>query len=205
MTHSLHRQGKIDSLKEDYVVLTFGTSRSAQVILSTPKLLLCKKSPRFYEILKGIYQKLGIPLIRKTIIKLRQERGINRPLVLNSNEELFRCLKKLKEANSGKSVVVSGIIDEVNSCLKKIKLCPHTIQYSLGYFGKAELLPREEVLEITTMCGHHMVSPMLVEKMVDDVKRGRSNPEEAAQTMTKLCFCGIFKNRATKIINSLVK
>lgn len=34
---------------------------------------------------------------------------------------------------------------------------PHTVNYSLGVFGKKELLADSDSLAITTMCGHHMI------------------------------------------------
>jgi len=152
-------------------------------------------------------------MIKKMALKL----GITKTLgigcgfgvtVLNNKEELTSYLKKLKERKkkTGVSIVVSGLFDEVNDCLEKLGLPPHTVLFSLGYFGKTELLPKEEVLEITTMCGHHMISSNLVEKFARDIKDGKITTEEAVRVMAKQCVCGAFnKARACKLIEALPK
>jgi hypothetical protein len=63
---------------------------------------------------------------------------------------------------------------------------------SLGVWGKIELLPSNEVLEITTMCGHHMISRYLVDEIVTKIKAGTMTPEEASKRIGKLSVCGIF-------------
>jgi hypothetical protein len=69
---------------------------------------------------------------------------------------------------------------------------PHTINYSLGVWGKKDLLPSEDVLAVTTMCGHHQISPELVKKKVQEVRNGRKTPEKAAKELALYCPCGIF-------------
>lgn len=203
MTHSLHRQGHVESLKEDFVVLAYG---GAQSVLATQKERLSKKFPRFHKMLKGMFSKRGIIKILRIVRKRESKEEFKTAVVLNSKEELYSYLKRQKDANTGKSVVVSGLFDEVNSCLKELDLCFHTVQFSLGYFGSTELLPREEILEMTTMCGHHMVSTRLVEKVASDVGKGKITPKEAVQAMGKLCACEIFNEaRAAKIIEALIK
>jgi len=66
------------------------------------------------------------------------------------------------------------------------------------------LLPDEDILSITTMCGHHMISPNLVKKLVEDVKKGKITPEKAAWKLATFCPCGIFNHvRAEKLIEEL--
>ena len=202
MTHSLHRQGSIDSLREDYVVLSFGDT----YFLATLRARFRRKFPRGYAMLERVLLQLGIRKILRAIRTFRPKEEPKSAVVLNSKEELHSYLKRVKEANTGKSIIVSGVFDEVNSCLKELGLCPHTVQFSLGHFGRTELLPRPEVLEVTTMCGHHMVSPRLVETLVSDVATGKATPEGTVQVMARLCSCGIFnQSRAAKIIEDLVK
>ena len=55
----------------------------------------------------------------------------------------------------------------------------HSVGYSLGFEGKTEHLPNAEVLTLSTMCGHGMVSQSLAKKMIDWVKEGRRTPEQA--------------------------
>ena len=207
MTHTLHRQGSVESLKEDYVVFYFG-EEPAPGFLARQKARLREQIPCIYAMLKSLKR----VIVRKPRItnthepKEELKEGLERPAVLHSKEALSDCVKMLKEANTGQSVVVSGLVQEVSSCLGELGLCPHTIQFSLGHFGKTELLPDEKVLETTTMCGHHMISPRLVETLASDVGKGRITPEKAAEAMAKLCTCGAFnKARAVKTIEALIE
>ena len=78
---------------------------------------------------------------------------------------------------------------------------PHTINYSLGVFGKKELLSEDRVLAITTMCGHHMVPDGLVARLNREAGEGGVIPKEAAQKMAAMCPCGIFnQQRAAKLL-----
>lgn len=200
MTHSLHRQGNLESLKCEYVVLSIGVPHS----LRTLQVLCQRKFPRVYSILVRVLTQFGIRKTLRLTRKFLPEGTPDEAVVLNSREELYSYLKKAKEANTGKSIVVSGVFDEVNACLTELGLCPHTVQLSLGIFGRTDLLPRPEVLEMTTMCGHHLVSPDLVEALANDVKKGKTTPERAAEDMAKLCSCGIFnETRAVEIIKNL--
>ncbi|MFN0168247.1 MAG: hypothetical protein ACKV22_17620, partial [Bryobacteraceae bacterium] len=79
----------------------------------------------------------------------------------------------------------------------------HSINYSLGFEGKTEKLPNQQVLTLSTMCGHGMVSHSLAKKMIDWVKEGRRTPEEASAYMARFCSCGIFNTtRAARVIDS---
>ena len=69
---------------------------------------------------------------------------------------------------------------------------PHTINLALGVWGKTKLLPEPRVLEVTTMCGHHMISKDIAADAMERVKSGATSPEEAAEEIGRLCVCGIF-------------
>jgi hypothetical protein len=203
MTHSMHRLGSVESLSRDYIVFTLGDT-----FLSKLRSPLRRRFTGAYQKLEELLLKLGILKILRIFrsFKPKQIESPSGHFLLHSKEELRDCLKMLKEANTGRSVVVSGVFDDVNSILEELHLCPHTVQFSLGYFGNTKLLPRTEVLELTTMCGHHMVSPRLAEKLVDDVARGKATPKTAAKTMGRLCNCKIFnETRAAKMIEDSAK
>ena len=202
MTHSLHRQGSVDSLKEDFVVLALGGSKS---LAKKSKARLKSKNPRIFELLRRIFHLFGISWLRKkTGIRKPEKKKIKWATSLNSREELYDYLKTLKEADTGKSVVVSGLFDEINECCRRLDIIPHTVQFSLGYFGKTELLPRKEVMEITTMCGHHLISSRLVERLATEVRKDKTTPEEAVEILGKQCVCGIFnRSRAVKLLKEM--
>jgi len=201
MTHTLHRQGDVESLREDYVVLILGKD----IPFSPYRMRFSRRFPRIYEIVKKAFLNMGILKMLRIINRIKPGRTQEGP-VFNDKKELASYLKRLKERNLGKSVVVSGLFDEVNDCLKGINLSPHTVQFSLGIFGKKELLPRQEILEVTTMCGHHMISPRLAERLASDVRDGKLSREEAVRVLSKQCVCGICnKTRASKLIEALAR
>jgi hypothetical protein len=121
--------------------------------------------------------------------------------VFDNPQAVASVLRDLKEANLGLSVVVSGILEKVDECLDQAGLQHHTANFSLGTWGKTEKLPSEDVLEITTMCGHAMIATNLVEEMMAEVRAGHKTPEEAAKVLTLNCTCGIFNPaRAAKLL-----
>ena len=78
----------------------------------------------------------------------------------------------------------------------------HSVEYSLGFHGDLNLLPDRHVLELSTMCGHGMVSHTMAKKMIDFVKEGRRDPKRAAACLARFCTCGIFNPvRAERILD----
>ena len=110
----------------------------------------------------------------------------------DDRESVKKVLAKAKEANTGISIVVSGLIDEVVKTAHECGLKPHTATLSLGIFGKTEKLPENDVLEMVTMCGHSLVSSGLIKDVIAKVKAGNLSPEDAALIASKPCTCGIF-------------
>ena len=86
----------------------------------------------------------------------------------------------------------------------KLKLPPHAVEYTLGFHGATDRLPDRDVLSISTMCGHGMVSANFTKKMIDRVKEGRMTPEEASRCMSKFCVCGVFNtSKAMRILGRM--
>jgi hypothetical protein len=80
----------------------------------------------------------------------------------------------------------------------------HSVEQSLGVFGRTDRLPPREIVEINTMCGHGMVSFNLIKKIVEEVKLERMTPEEGAYNLTKPCECGAFNPaRARQMLEAL--
>ena len=71
-----------------------------------------------------------------------------------------------------------------------------------GFRGKdREHLPSADVLSLSTMCGHGMVSTSLAKKMIDWVREGRRTPAQACTYLSRFCSCGIFNPaRAERIL-----
>ena len=96
---------------------------------------------------------------------------------------------------------MSGIFESVDECLEEAGLKHHTANFSLGIWGKTEKLPSDDILEVTTMCGHGLISTNLVKTTVEEIKAGTKTSEEAAKTLAPNCTCGIFNPaRAAKLL-----
>jgi len=125
--------------------------------------------------------------------------------VFTDEREVIEILRELKAANLGISVVVTGIHDETETACQQTGLAKHTVENSLGVFGQLKRLPADEILQLTTMCGHSMVPANLVEKVIHEIKRGKKTLKEAALELTYPCHCGIYNPaRAEALLRRLV-
>lgn len=205
MTHTLHRSGNVESLSIDYPILVMAAQgiNSKEVAPKFRKALeiILKHNPvNVGDMKTGNYFRKGL----KTVLNSTRENSIVHGVFTNK-KDLEECLKELRDSDVGMSVVVSGLFSEVWDSLKKIGLKPHSLNISLGVYGKKELLPEQGVLDITTMCGHHCVSPLLVKKMVADIKKDKTCIEDAAHELAKPCVCGVFNTlRAERLLEDLL-
>jgi len=112
-------------------------------------------------------------------------------------------VKTAKAADLGLIINISTSVDGAEQCCFAAGIPRHSVGYSLGFEGKTERLPAGDVLLLSTMCGHGMVSHSLAKKMIDWVKEGRRTPEQAASYLTRFCSCGVFNPaRATRILET---
>jgi hypothetical protein len=206
MTHMLHRSGTVQSLSMDYPILVIA-AQSVNAKGTGPKFkkaleIILKHNPvNFGDMKTGNYFRKGF----KSVLNSTRENSIAHGVFTN-RKDLEECLKELRDADLGMSVVVSGVFTEVWDSLKKIGLKPHSLNISLGVYGKKELLPEQRILDITTMCGHHCVSPLLVRKLVSDIKRDKTCVEDAARELAKPCVCGVFNTlRAEKLLEDILE
>lgn len=59
----------------------------------------------------------------------------------------------------------------------------------------------EKVAMAVAAAGHHQIAPKLVEKKVEEVRKGKKTPEEAALELALYCPCGIFNQvRCAKLL-----
>ncbi len=124
----------------------------------------------------------------------------------DNREKIVSLLKDLKENKPGISIIISGVSDIVQQCMEEAGLGRiHSLEYSLGAWGKTERMPDFQILETVTMCGHAMISSDLVRKMVRDVKRGRRTEEEACLELAKCCTCGNYNlTRGKQVFRKLL-
>ena len=201
MTHMLHRKGTKASLEDDYPVLTIRARGYNDSGLKRMQMVLEMASRH------GIVNFGDIAQGSKFIVDLQAvltSDTQNIPIihmVFANRDDLARFMEELRAADLGISVVVSGLFDEIFRCCRQAGLTPHTVSYSLGTFGSTGELPLPEVLEVTTMCGHSIVSAGLVKKLAGEVRTGRVTPEKAAERLAKVCVCGIFNpTRAARLL-----
>lgn len=207
MTHTLHRIGTRDSLQGDWVFLCM-PSKDINHEGSGPKLR------RFLELcLKNQCVTLGDcrkgneyhQISRENMLANVEDRAVV-TATFNNKDAVINMIEDLKTEDLGLSVVISGLVDEVGECCSKTGLSPHTVEHSLGRWGKTEKLPPQETLEIATMCGHSMIAVNFINEMIDKVKKGKITAKAAADELFKPCMCGIFNtDRAAKLIEEIVK
>lgn len=121
--------------------------------------------------------------------------------VFDNYEAMEGFVEELKAADLGISINISAPMDEALRCCQEAGITRHSVEYSLGFRGRVDKLPDGTTLELSTMCGHGMVSANFARKMVEWVKENRRTPEEAARYMARFCICGVFNpTRAERIL-----
>lgn len=201
MTHSLHREGSEESLAKDYVILITPAIRindkgSKEKLKRSLRILREEGVTNIGDVEHGSI--LGD--LDWNSLEAYMGDGKRIRASISDKETLIKILKRHREENVGLSVTVSGLIKDIYDLSKDARLKPHTINMSLGVWGRTELLPSDEVLQVTTMCGHHMISRYLVEDLLSRVRAGIMSSEKAADTIGGLCVCGIFNQKRCKEI-----
>lgn len=203
MTHSLHRSGDIESQKTDYVWFMYQTKGINDVDIK-PKALEfiavaeAVGSENWGDVKTGPKLKYPIEEIKANLSDKSRIRGI-----FTKKEQVVEFLRQIKEKDLGMSVIISGVLSEVIPACREAGVTPHSINYSLGVWGKKDNLPDDKTLSITTMCGHHMIPPKFVDYIVRRVKKNKLTPEEGAKQLAEFCYCGIFNHvRCAEIIKN---
>jgi hypothetical protein len=202
MTNTLHRQGAVEDLENDYVLFATtakGITRegSAPRIQEFMRICLRHHPDNMGDSKQGnlLQNDINIhDLIRN------QKDGAGAAAVFTDLDTLTRVVGELIEADLGLSINISGLVGPVQECCHSNGIERHSTEHSLGFWGAADRLPEREVLEYHTLCGHGMISFSLIRKMVEYVKLRRLTPGEAAKTMGKSCACGVFNTLRAEIL-----
>jgi hypothetical protein len=219
MTNTLHRYGRADTIDDDFIVFAMA-ARGLNDDNCT------EKFRRFLEIAirhrpinlgdatkGGLYRptKQLKPLVHWFRKDERDAAALVRAIegptvvsaVFDNPNVVVAFLQEVKEADLGLSVNVSSLTDRADELARKAGITRHSVEYSLGFFGALDKLPDRWVLQLSTMCGHGMVSFGFAKKMMDRVKAGRRTPEDASRYMARFCTCGIFNpTRAARILRA---
>ncbi|HSB68950.1 MAG TPA: hypothetical protein VLH58_12975 [Candidatus Methylomirabilis sp.] len=220
MTNTLHRFGAPETLQDDYIVFAMA-ARGINDQDAPPKLqTFLRLALKHHPINIGNAVKGGIFRPSPDLTPLAHWRrpeavdpdavvkGIDActtvAAVFDNMASLEAFLANLKQADLGLSINVASLTDNAHTCCRQVGLTRHSVGYSLGFHGDLNLLPDRPVLELSTMCGHGMVSHNFAKKMVDWVKEGRRDPKQAATYMARFCTCGVFNpTRATRILEEM--
>jgi hypothetical protein len=206
MTHTLHRQGSLPDLREDFVVFSMAC-QSVNAKGSVPK--ICK----VFEIIEK-YQPVNFGDVKtgncfkatKEAMESNFQENSYIHFVFTSKETVGKALRDLKKADIGLSVVVSGVVNDIDQLCRQAGLKVHTVEFSGGIYGRTDRLTEGPVLEITTMCGHGLIAANLVRHLVKQVRKGKKKAEEAACELARQCQCGVFNpQRARHLIEQLSK
>lgn len=205
MTHTLHRRGDVESLQCDNPVLVM-TARGINRVGSAPKLRKLFDIIERHQPANFSQRKLG-NIFRyspsEMLATLTDESYLM--AVFSDPNKLREFLTEVKEADVGLSIIVSGLIEQIQALCDDIGLECHSIDLSGGIMGNVDKLPEEEILEITTMCGHAMVSADLVRSLVMDIKSNKTTIREASRLLAAQCHCGVFNpERAEEILRNIV-
>lgn len=206
MTHSLHRTGTAESLKDDFVLIArpaigFNEKGAAGRVRRFLEIVFDVGPTNLGSLESGGTMAGGLDRER-VLAELDDRSGIR--CAFASREKLVAVLRRAKAEELGLSVTVSGIVGDVFSICDEVGLEPHSINLSLGVHGNGALLADENVRELTTMCGHALIASSLVRKAMDDVRGGRSTPRDAAIQCGKACACGLFNlERAETMLGRL--
>ncbi len=162
MTNTLHRRGSEDELRRDFVLFCMPT-RSI-----TPE--LPAKLRRFTEIAlahkpvsANRLEGRSVTAIDLTRIEEELEEGFCLHAVFDDVEALAGAVRDLVEADLGLPINVSGPLAEVESCCRRAGITRHSVEQSLGTRGRVDRLPRPEVVELNSLCGHGLVGHNLIE------------------------------------------
>jgi hypothetical protein len=217
MTHSLHRFGRREDLTGDYIVFAMPARgvNDADAVEREKEFLrraLKHRPANIGDAKKGGWYRPQVdlnPLVHwrrdtsphaQAVIDGIEARGIV-AAVFDDYQSMKAFVQELKEADLGISINVSSLADRAAECCQECDITRHSVEYSLEFQGRTDRLPAKSVLELSTMCGHGMISFGLAAKMIERVRSGRRTPQEASRTLARFCVCSIFNPaRAEKIL-----
>lgn len=203
MTHTNHRQGTIESLRGDWVV-QMRRAKGINDQNASPKLRRFLELSLKYDPVGAGNSKIGNTLnmswqkFMDDVGNIEDSHNVH--VVFDSVDKVAKFIEELVRADLGLSVIVSGLHDDIDRMCNKAGTRRHTVQYSLGVWGKTELLPHYKILEITTMCGHGTIPFNLVRRMAKAVRSGKLSLQQAAVELGKPCVCGVFNTRRTEAL-----
>jgi hypothetical protein len=221
MTNTLHRYGLAQSFRDDYIIFAIpskGKNDEGCIPKLKEFLRICVRhnpvnigngnrgslapekdlGPRAHWGRKTEHE-------WETVIE-----GVEKPgtvsAVFTSEEDASACFKEIVAADLGISVNISTSVENAKKVGQNCGINRHSVEYALALNDPHDHLPNSQVLALSTMCGHGMVSFNMARKMMDMVREGRRTPEQAVATLTRFCPCGIYNpERAKRLLEEARK
>jgi hypothetical protein len=208
VTHSLHRFGRKEDLAGDFIVFAMPARglNDGDAVAKEKEFL--RRALRHGPVNLGDAKKGGWFRAQRDlgpIVHWRRDttpdpelviEGVDAPgivaAVFDDYDAMAAFVAELRDLDLGVSINISALADRAAQCCRDCGITRHSVEYSLGFLGRTDLLPEKEVLELSTMCGHGTISFDLARKMMDRVRAGRMTAGEAARTLGRFCVCSIF-------------
>jgi hypothetical protein len=200
VTNTLHRRGGEDELRRDFVLFCM-PARSITPELPAKLRLFTEIALRHGPVNANRLEGRSVTAIDPTRIEEELEEGICLHVVYDDIEALAGAVRDLVEADLDLPINVSGPLAEVQGCCRRAGISRHSVEQSLGTRGRLDKLPRPEVVELNSLCGHGLVGYNLIEAMISQVRTARVSVEEAARLLARPCQCGCFNpTRAGQVL-----
>lgn len=217
MTHTLHRSGSAEDQRDDFLVLAMPASGFDPELAVAKQKEFLRRALRHRPVNIGDTAHHGWHRARKGLrptVHWRRDPAPSAEDVIDAvdapspvtavfdNYEAMRAfVEELRDADLGLSINVSALTAAAEECCNWVGIPRHSVEYSLGFFGRTERLPDSTALRLCTMCGHGMISHALAQKMISWVRNGRRTPEDASVCLARFCNCGAFNpRRAARIL-----
>ncbi|NQU88537.1 MAG: hypothetical protein HQ541_22545 [Mariniphaga sp.] len=215
MTNSLHRYGNTESFHDDYIIIAIpskGINDENSIPMLKEFLRICTKHN---PVNMGNGYRCGLAPETDLNFSVHWKRkavydwdgvieGLNKSgtvsAVFSSKENAEACMKEIVVADFGLSVNLSTSIENAKKAAECCCIKRHSVEYALEFIDPHNHLPDSQILALSTMCGHGMVSFNLAKKMVEMVREGRRTTEDAANLMVRFCSCGIYNPERAKHI-----
>ncbi len=213
MTNTLHRYGKAESFNDDYILFAIpskGKNDEGAIDKLRTFLRICAKHQPANMGNSDFGSFRSDPHLRPSVHWTRELtadyekviQGVRKAgtvaAVFDSKQKAEACLKDVIEADLGLSINMSTSVSGAKQAAERCGIKRHSVEYSLGFADPHDHLPNSQVLELSTMCGHGMVSFNLAKKMLDMVREGRRTPEQAVSTLARFCPCGVYNPARAK-------
>jgi len=207
VTNTLHRYGNSESFRDDYILFAIpckGKNDEGAVEKLKTFLRICARHQpaNMGNSTFGSYK--ASPHLNPTshwnrdytqdcesVIDAVQKPGTV-AAVFEGKQKAEAALREVIQADLGLSINMSTSVEGAQSCCESTGIKRHSVEYSLGFWDPHDHLPNSQVLELSTMCGHGMVSFNMAKKMLDMVREGRRSPEAAVLTLARFCPCGVY-------------